>query len=177
MGLECPTRAAQRDERRRGKSTAKSCVRRSKKWIKTIRDMRVWMKCANTWLRTDRSSWAKKQQQFSSAMARYLDKLNYDKEKKGELNEEEFVKFWADFYALFDKIDKDGDGEIAIVECVELLDQRADRFGLAKADLYKRVVHFYNLADQDGDRKISLVEFFIQLPQLEDFLLKQKLAK
>ena len=38
----------------------------------------------------------------------YLDTMNYDKQKEGELNEEEFVKFWADFYALFDKIDKDG---------------------------------------------------------------------
>ena len=39
--------------------------------------------------------------------------MNYDKQKEGELNEEEFVKFWADFYALFDKIDKDG-GNIII---------------------------------------------------------------
>ena len=34
--------------------------------------------------------------------------MNYGKSKPGELNEEEFVKFWADLYALFDKIDKDG---------------------------------------------------------------------
>ena len=34
--------------------------------------------------------------------------MNYGKTKPGELNEEEFVKFWADLYALFDKIDKDG---------------------------------------------------------------------
>ena len=42
-------------------------------------------------------------------------------------------------------------------------------------DLYKRVVHFFNMADTDGDRKISLVEFFIQLPKLEEFLLNKKL--
>lgn len=45
---------------------------------------------------------------FNSAMNRYLEKLNYGKEKPGELNEDEFVKFWADLYALFDKIDKNG---------------------------------------------------------------------
>ena len=31
------------------------------------------------------------------------------------------------------------------------------------------------MADTDGDRKISLVEFFIQLPKLEEFLLNKKL--
>ena len=41
--------------------------------------------------------------------------------------------------------------------------------------MYKRVVHFFNMADTDGDRKISLVEFFIQLPKLEEFLLNKKL--
>ena len=45
---------------------------------------------------------------FNAAMNRYLKKLNYGKEKPGELNEDEFVKFWADLYALFDKIDKNG---------------------------------------------------------------------
>ena len=34
--------------------------------------------------------------------------MNYGKSKPGELNEDEFIKFWADLYALFDKIDKDG---------------------------------------------------------------------
>jgi hypothetical protein len=45
---------------------------------------------------------------FNAAMNRYLKMLNYGKEKPGELNEDEFVKFWADLYALFDKIDKNG---------------------------------------------------------------------
>lgn len=39
---------------------------------------------------------------------KYITCLNYAKEKPGHLNEAEFVKFWADFYALFDKVDKDG---------------------------------------------------------------------
>merc|ERR1711868_218737 len=120
---------------------------------------------------------SKSQKEFNTAIKHYLDTMNYDKRKEGELNEEEFVKFWADFYALFDKIDKDGDGEIEIVECVELLDDKAAKFGLTKGDLFKRVVHFYNLADTDGNRKISLVEFFIQLPKLEEFLLNKKLGK
>ena len=42
------------------------------------------------------------------------------------------MKFWSDFYALFDKIDKNGDGEIAVIECVALLDEKADKFGLGK---------------------------------------------
>ena len=43
------------------------------------------------------------------------------------------MKFWSDFYALFDKIDKNGDGEIAVIECVALLDEKADKFGLGKS--------------------------------------------
>merc|ERR1719422_779624 len=112
---------------------------------------------------------------FQASMKHYLDNFNYDKTKENELNQDEFVKFWADLYALFEKIDKDGDGEIAVVECVSLLDDKAEKFGLSKGDLYKRVVHFFNMADTDGDRKISLVEFFIQLPKLEEFLLNKKL--
>ena len=65
----------------------------------------------------------------------YLDNFNYDKTKENELNEDEFVKFWADLYALFEKIDKDGDGEIAVVECVSLLDDKAEKFGLTKGGL------------------------------------------
>ena len=61
-----------------------------------------------------------------------MDNFNYDKTKENELNEDEFVKFWADLYALFEKIDKDGDGEIAVVECVALLDDKAEKFGLTK---------------------------------------------
>ena len=59
-----------------------------------------------------------------------MDNFNYDKTKENELNEDEFVKFWADLYALFEKIDKDGDGEIAVVECVSLLDDKAEKFVL-----------------------------------------------
>ena len=43
------------------------------------------------------------------------------------------MKFWSDFYALFDKIDKNGDGEIAVIECVSLLDEKAEKFGLGKS--------------------------------------------
>merc|ERR1711953_367682 len=113
--------------------------------------------------------------EFIKSLNHYLAKMNYGKTKPGELNEEEFVKFWADLYALFDKIDKDGDGAIEIVECVELLDERAEKFGLTKSDLYKRVVNFYNKADSDGDRKISIIEFFLRLPELEQALLNAKL--
>ena len=64
-----------------------------------------------------------------------MDNFNYDKTKENELNQDEFVKFWADLYALFEKIDKDGDGEIAVVECVSLLDDKAEKFGLSKGGL------------------------------------------
>ena len=62
----------------------------------------------------------------------YLANFNYDKTKENELNEDEFVKFWADIYSLFEKIDKDGDRKISITECVYLLDEKADQFGLTK---------------------------------------------
>merc|ERR1711935_76170 len=81
--------------------------------------------------------------------------FNYDKTRENELNEKEFVFFWGDLYALFAKIDRDGDGQIAIVECVELLDEKADKFGLTKGDIFKRVVHFFSQADKDGDQKIT----------------------
>ena len=54
----------------------------------------------------------------------YLKHLNYATERENELNKTEFVSFWADVYALFDKIDKNGDGEIDLLECTELLDER-----------------------------------------------------
>ena len=114
---------------------------------------------------------------FQSSMSHYLKNFNYDKTRENELNEKEFVNFWSDLYALFEKIDKDGDGEIAIVECVELLDEKADKFGLTKGDIFKRVVHFFNQADTDGDQKISMIEFFIQLPKLEEFLMNKKLEQ
>jgi len=114
---------------------------------------------------------------FQASMKHYLKNFNYDKTRENELNEKEFVFFWADLYAIFAKIDRDGDGEIAIVECVELLDEKADKFGLTKGDIFKRVVHFFNQADTDGDQKISLIEFFIQLPKLEEMLLNKKLSK
>ncbi|CBY07288.1 unnamed protein product [Oikopleura dioica] len=116
-----------------------------------------------------------REKEFVKSLNHYLSKMNYGKSKPGELNEEEFVKFWADLYALFDKIDKDGDGAIEIVECVELLDERAEKFGLTKGDLYKRVVSFYNKVDADGDRKISIIEFFLRLPELEEALMNAKL--
>ena len=110
-------------------------------------------------------------------MSHYLKNFNYDKTRENELNEKEFINFWSDLYALFEKIDKDGDGEIAIIECVELLDEKADKFGLTKGDIFKRVVHFFNQADTDGDQKISMIEFFIQLPKLEEFLMNKKLEQ
>ena len=114
---------------------------------------------------------------FQTSMKHYLKNFNYDKTRENELNEKEFVAFWGDLYAIFEKIDKDGDGSIEIVECVELLDEKADKFGLSKNDLYKRVVHFFSQADSDGDRKISLLEFFIQLPKLEEMLMNKKLEQ
>merc|ERR1712153_275673 len=93
--------------------------------------------------------------------------------KKFNLNK----RSMGDLYALFAKIDRDGDGQIAIVECVELLDEKADKFGLTKGDIFKRVVHFFSQADKDGDQKISLIEFFIQLPKLEEMLLNKKLSQ
>ena len=70
----------------------------------------------------------------------YFCNFNYDKTKTNELNETEFVKFWSDFYALFDKIDKNGDGEIAVIECVALLDEKADKFGLGKSGKFFKSV-------------------------------------
>jgi hypothetical protein len=37
------------------------------------------------------------------------------------------------------------------------------------------VVNFYNKADADGDRKISIIEFFLRLPELEQALINAKL--
>ena len=65
-----------------------------------------------------------------------------------------------------------------MVECVELLEERAEKYGLTRADIFKKVVHFYNTVkagDLDGDQKITLIEFFIQLPKLEEFLINGKI--
>ena len=86
------------------------------------------------------------------------------------MNEEEYVKFWADMYAMFDKIDKDGDKSIAVVECTALLEKLADKFNLTKDDIMKKVDFFYSTADFNNDGKISIMEFFISLPELEKML-------
>jgi len=65
------------------------------------------------------------------------------------LNETEFVKFWSDFYALFDKIDKNGDGEIAVIECVILLDEKAEKSGLGKSGW------FYSTQLSDSSRVLT----------------------
>ena len=80
---------------------------------------------------------------FQASMEHYMKNFNYDKTRENELNEKEFVFFWGDLYALFAKIDRDGDGQIAIVECVELLDEKADKFGLTKAGFDN--IHIYFL--------------------------------
>ena len=54
--------------------------------------------------------------------------MNYDKTRENELNEAEFVKFWMAVYDLFDKIDKNGNGEISIVECVKFLEEKAAKW-------------------------------------------------
>merc|ERR1712004_935452 len=79
-----------------------------------------------------------REQEFVKSLNHYLSKMNYGKSKPGELNEDEFVKFWADLYALFDKIDKNGgffetarkillifsDGYINFFECCQYLLER-----------------------------------------------------
>ena len=35
------------------------------------------------------------------------------------------------------KIDSNNDGYISVVECVELLDAKADKYGLTKGELFK----------------------------------------
>ncbi|CAG5102077.1 Oidioi.mRNA.OKI2018_I69.chr1.g133.t1.cds [Oikopleura dioica] len=104
---------------------------------------------------------------FNASMTRYLNKLNYGKEKPGELSEDEFVKFWADLYALFDKIDKNGDGFISISECCQYLLERKIKHQLTKNDLLSEVKRFFNKVDTDRNGKITLTEFFVKLPDLE----------
>ena len=58
---------------------------------------------------------------------------------------------------------------------MELLEERASKFGLSKDQVYSKVAKFLNMADIDGDKKITLIEFFVQLPNLEEFLLNDKL--
>merc|ERR1711990_515160 len=86
-------------------------------------------------------------------------------------------KFWADVYALFDRIDKNGDGEVDLEECADLLDQKAEQYGLSKKDIHKQIQHFFNMVDVDKSQTISLLEFFIQLPKVEAYLLEKKLGK
>ncbi|CBY30701.1 unnamed protein product [Oikopleura dioica] len=108
-------------------------------------------------------------------MNRYLEKLNYGKEKPGELNEDEFVKFWADLYALFDKIDKNGDGYINFVECCQYLLERKMKHQLSKNDLMAEVKKFFNKVDTDRNGRITLTEFFVKLPDLELQIINKKL--
>ena len=43
--------------------------------------------------------------------------------------------------------------------------------------MFKRVVDFFKIVDSDENQKISLMEFFIQLPAIEEFLINTKLWK
>ena len=42
----------------------------------------------------------------------------------------------------------------------------SDKFGLTKDEISKKVEAFYKTADYDKDGQLSLVEFFISLPEL-----------
>ena len=68
--------------------------------------------------------------QFEASVRHYLEMMSYDKTRENELNESEFIKFWIEFYDLFDKIDKNGNGEISVVECVGFLEQKATEWKL-----------------------------------------------
>ena len=68
--------------------------------------------------------------QFEVSVRHYLQRMSYDKTRENELNESEFVKFWIGVYDLFDKIDKNGNGEISVVECVGFLEQKATEWKL-----------------------------------------------
>ena len=76
-----------------------------------------------------------------------------------------------------DKFDKNGDGNIDLEECAELLGEKADQFGLSKKDIHKQIQHFFNLMDVDMNQQINLLEFFIELPKVEAFLSEKKLGK
>ena len=68
--------------------------------------------------------------QFEASVKHYLELMTYDKTRENELNESEFVKFWIGVYDLFDKIDKNRNGEISVVECVRFLEQKATEWKL-----------------------------------------------
>ena len=67
---------------------------------------------------------------FQASVVHYLKLMDYDKTRENELNESEFIKFWLGVYDLFDKIDKNGNGEISVVECVRFLEEKATEWNL-----------------------------------------------
>ena len=44
-------------------------------------------------------------------------------------------------------------------------------------DIHKQIQHFFNMVDVDKSQTISLLEFFIELPKVEAYLLEKKLGK
>ena len=50
-------------------------------------------------------------------------------------------------------------------------------FNAKLSDIHKQIQHFFNMVDVDKSQTISLLEFFIELPKVEAYLLEKKLGK
>ena len=61
--------------------------------------------CFSEWaVKSDRFALNKKNRAgFEKSIRHYFKNFSYNKSRENELSQDEFVKFWVDLYALFDK--------------------------------------------------------------------------
>ena len=75
---------------------------------------------------------------------------------------------------MFNKIDENGDEAVSVLECAKMLETLADEKGLKKDEIMKKVNFFFETADFNNDGEITMMEFFIRLPELEKLLANEE---
>ena len=75
---------------------------------------------------------------------------------------------------MLNKMDTNGDKAVTVLECAKLLESLADERGLKKDDIMKKVNFFFETADFNNDGEITMMEFFIRLPELEKLLANEE---
>jgi len=114
---------------------------------------------------------SKSNDDFTVAMKKVIESEHFlDFADSTAINEEMFVKFWTFFNKLFMKLDRNNDQRVSVIEAQKYLTERANEKGLKKDHIiYQEVVNFMRQGGDDHDGNVTIIEFFINLPNFEAF--------
>merc|ERR1712147_221390 len=113
---------------------------------------------------------SKTSEDFTQAMMSFIQSKEWmNRPDATELDRELFSEFWAQFFNIFKKLDKNGDQEITIPEALKWFQDRAIAKGMNRDKIeFSTVSNFFKGADVDDDSKLTIVEFFVNSPAFKD---------